>query len=391
MDQISSLSELLAVQKTSSFIEIPGTLSRTFGQTTLSTTLPMSKLFAIYEVDLEVQRSIVPLNLSRMMDYIMLYLDHGQGIYFPGIILSARGAGEYDPASGVYRLQAIEKLYVVDGQHRLAAFRRLMETLQSAMARAKDRREYDRMEEIGKKLSKLYTFPMSTMIYLDINARQERQLFSDINKLPRKIGGNLAVLREQRRFYHVLATRLVEESPIMKRIPVDMFTERGKGPEFLFSYHLLIEILIGLFEGRLKSASRGNGYYFEDHEIESQMKVAEHYFEGMLRHLPEPEKGELCWSENLQIALAMFFHGEATKSGTFNKYALDYALHILPHLDWNAIYSGDEKDRLPRRSRIMKAFQYVKGFYEEHHLFLIRESDMADEMEDEKEAKEDVG
>lgn len=159
----------------------------------------------------------------------------------------------------------------------------------------------------------------------------------------------------------------------------------------MFSYHLLIEILIGLFEGRLKSASRGNGYYFEDHEIESQMKVAEHYFEGMLRHLPEPEKGELCWSENLQIALAMFFHGEATKSGTFNKYALDYALHILPHLDWNAIYSGDEKDRLPRRSRIMKAFQYVKGFYEEHHLFLIRESDMADEMEDEKEAKEDVG
>lgn len=391
MDQISSLSELLAVQKTSSFIEIPGELSRTFGQTTLATTLPMSKLFAIYEVDLEVQRSIVPLNLSRMMDYIMLYLDHGQGIYFPGIILSARGAGEYDPASGVYRLQAIEKLYVVDGQHRLAAFRRLMETLQSAMARAKDRREYDRMEEIGKKLSKLYAFPMSTMIYLDINARQERQLFSDINKLPRKIGGNLAVLREQRRFYHVLATRLVEESPVMKRIPVDMFTERGKGPEFLFSYHLLIEILIGLFEGRLKSASRGNGYHFEEREIESQMKVAEFYFEGLLRHLPEPEKGELCWSENLQIALAMFFHGEATKSGTFNKYALEYALHILPHLDWNAIYSGDEKDRLPRRSRIMKAFQYVKGFYEEHHLFLIRESDMADEQEDALDAKEDVG
>ncbi|WP_159881107.1 DNA sulfur modification protein DndB [Paenibacillus puerhi] len=391
MDQISSLSELLAVQKASSFIEIPGALSRTFGQATLSTTLPMSKLFAIYEVDLEVQRAIVPQNLSRMMDYIMLYLDHGQGIYFPGLILSARGAGEYDSASGAYRLQAIEKLYVVDGQHRLAAFRRLMETLQSAMARAKDRREYDRMEEIGKKLSKLYQFPMSTMIYLDINARQERQLFSDINKLPRKIGGNLAVLREQRRFYHVLATRLVDEAPVMKRIPVDMYTERGKGPEFMFSYHLLIEILIGLFEGRLKSASRGNGYYFEEKEIDDKMKVAAHYFEGLLRLLPAPEKGELCWSENLQIALAMFFHGEATKSGSFNKYALDYALHILPHLDWSAIYSGDEKDRLPRRSRIMKAYQYVKGFYEEHHLFLIRESDMADELPEDLDAKEDVG
>ncbi|SDD26509.1 DGQHR domain-containing protein [Paenibacillus sp. UNCCL117] len=391
MDQISSLSELLSVQKAASFIEIPGALSRTFGQATLSTTLPMSKLFAIYEVDLEVQRAIVPQNLSRMMDYIMLYLDHGQGIYFPGLILSARGAGEYDHGSGTYRLQAIEKLYVVDGQHRLAAFRRLMETLQSAMARAKDRREYDRMEEIGKKLSKLYQFPMSTMIYLDINARQERQLFSDINKLPRKIGGNLAVLREQRRFYHVLATRLVEEAPVMKQIPVDMYTERGKGPEYLFSYHLLIEILIGLTEGRLKSASRGNSYYFEEKDIESQMEIASHYFEGLLRFLPAPEKGELCWSENLQIALAMFFHGEATKSGSFNRYALDYALHILPHLDWNGIYAGDEKDRLPRRSRIMKAYQYVKGFYEEHHLFLIRESDMMDELQDELQEKEDVG
>lgn len=385
MDQISSLSDLIAEQKASSYIEIPGAVSRTFGQTTISTTLPMSKLFAIYEVDLEVQRSIVPQNLSKMMDYIMLYLDHGQGIYFPGIILSARGAGEYDPEAKVYRLQAIEKLYVVDGQHRLAAFRRLMETLQSAMARAKDRREYDRMEEITEKLRKLYAFPMSTMIYLDINARQERQLFSDINKLPRKIGGNLAVLREQRRFYHVLASRLAEDAPIMKKLPVDMFTERGKGPEYLFSYHLLIEIMVGLFEGRLKSAARNNGYYFEEKDIEEHLKLASFYFENLLKHLPDPEKGELCWTENLQIALAMFFHDEVTKTGTFNKYALQYVVKILPHIDWEAIYTGDEKDRLPRRSRIMKAYQFIKDFYEEHHLFLIRDTDMFEDQ-----SKEDV-
>ncbi|WP_282941221.1 DGQHR domain-containing protein [Paenibacillus sp. RC67] len=375
MDPISSLSELLAEQKASSYIEIPGVVSRTFGQTTLSTTLPMSKLFSIYEVDLEVQRAIVPQNLSKLMDYIMLYLDHQQGIYFPGIILSARGAGEYDADQQVYRLQAIEKLYVVDGQHRLAAFRRIMETLQSNMARAKDRREYDRMEEITDKLSKLYTFPMSTMIYLDINARQERQLFSDINKLPRKIGGNLAVLREQRRFYHVLATHLAAQSPSMKQISVDMFTERGKGPEFLFSYHLLVEILCGLFEGRLKSAARNNGYYFEDSDIEEHFKLASYYFDVMLRYLPEPEKGELCWTENLQIAMALFFHEEVTKTGTFNKYALEYTMKILPHIDWNAIYVGDEKDRLPRRSRIMKAYQYIKDFYQEHHIFLIRDKE----------------
>ncbi|MCU6793674.1 MULTISPECIES: DGQHR domain-containing protein [Paenibacillus] len=384
MDTISSLSELLAGQKTSSYIEIPGAASRTFGQTTLTTTLPMSKLFSIYEVDLEVQRSLVPQNLSKLIDYIMLFLEHKQGIYFPGIILSARGAGEYDAENKVYRLQAIEKLYVVDGQHRLAAFRRLMETLQSNMTRAKDRREYDRMEEISEKLSKLYSFPMSTMIYLDINARQERQLFSDINKLPRKIGGNLAVLREQRRFYHVLATQIAEQDPAMKRISVDMFTERGKGPEFLFSYHLLVEILVGLFEGRLKSSARNNGYYFQPKDIEDLQKLASFYFDALLRYLPEPEKGELCWTENMQIAMAMVFHGEATKTGSFNRYALEYAMKILPHIDWNAIFVGDEKDRLPRRSRIMKAYQYIKDFYQEHHLFLIREDELLDK------AKEDA-
>lgn len=379
MDHVSSLSELLADQRASSFIEIPGVLSRTFGQTTLTTTLPMSKLFSIYEVDLEVQRSIVPQNLSKLMDYIMLYLDNNQGIYFPGIILSARGAGDYDEEHRVYRLQAIEKLYVVDGQHRLAAFRRMMETMQSLMARARDRREYDRVDEITEKMRKIYSFPMSVMIYLDIDAKQERQLFSDINKLPRKIGGNLAVLREQRRFYHVLATRIAEKEDAMRQISVDMFTERGKGPEYVFSYHLLIEILVGLFEGRLKSAARNNGYHFTEKDLQEHQKLAGDYFKQLLKHLPQPEQGQLCWSENVQIAMALLFHEEATKSATFNKYELEHALKILPHVNWDAIYEGDEKDRLPRRSRIMKAYQYLKDFYKDNNMLLISASESSKE------------
>ncbi|MGO4273965.1 hypothetical protein AB4Z22_29720, partial [Paenibacillus sp. TAF58] len=127
MDAISSLSELLADQKPSSFVEIPGILGQTFGQATIAATLPMSKLFSIYEVDLEVQRAIIPRNLSKLIDYVNLYLEDRQPIYFPGIIFSARGAGHYDEDQQALRLQPIEKLYVVDGQHRLAAFQRIME------------------------------------------------------------------------------------------------------------------------------------------------------------------------------------------------------------------------------------------------------------------------
>ena len=377
MNQISTLSELLSQQRTNTFLEIPGHAASTFGQTTISATMPISKLNSVYEVDLEVQRSIIPRNLSKLIDYIMLYLDNHQAIYFPGIILSARGAGEYDKENKVYRLQAIEKLYVVDGQHRLAAFQRLTETLQSLMARAKDRREYDRMEEISEKLTRLYEFPMSTMVYLDINARQERQLFSDINKLPRKIGGNLAVLRDQRRFYHVIASRIAESDSALQQIGVDQYTERGKGPEYLFSYHLLIEILVGLFEGRMKSAARNNGYQFQEKEVEVHEQLASVYFDRLLKYLPAPEKGQVCWTENVQVAMALFFHEEATKTGSFNRYALVHALKILPHMKWDAIYTGDEKDRLPRRSRIMKAYQFIKDFYVENNLFLIHDKEDA--------------
>jgi DNA sulfur modification protein DndB len=371
MDSIHSLSELLSEQKSGSFVEIPGKLARTFGQATISTTLPVSKLLSIYEVDLEVQRSIIPQNLSKLIDYIQLYLDHHQTVYFPGIILSARGAGEYDTDAGVYRLKAIEKLYVVDGQHRLAAFQRLTESFQSLMARAKDRREYDKMDEITEKLNRLYQFPMSVMIYLDIDARQERQLFSDINKLPRKIGGNLAVLRDQRRFYHVVGSRLVASDANLQDIGVDMFTERGKGPEFLWSYHLLVEILCALFEGRMRSSARNNGYRFTEEDENLIMEQSSFYFDRLLAYLPKPGKGNIAWSENVQLALAMFAHEEAVKTGSFNRYALEHAMKILPHIKWDSIYVGEEKDRLPRRSRIMKAYQFIRDFYENNQLILI--------------------
>lgn len=372
MEPVRSLSDLLSDHSTGgSFIEVKGQPARTFGQSIYSATLPMSTLFGIYEIDLEVQRQLIPLNVSRLVDYILLYLDHGQNIYFPGVILSARGAGRIDPDTGHYRLKPMEKCYVVDGQHRLAAFRRVMETLQGNLARAKDRREYERVDEITGKLRKLYDFPLSVMIYLDIGARQERQLFSDINKLPRKIGGNLAALRDQRRFYHVMASRLVLEYPVMRMLPTDLYTERGKGPDYLFSYSLLIELLVALFEGRLKASARNNGYHYTEQSLQEHLTHAAFYFETLLQYLPEPDRDALCWSENLQIAIALFLHEEAYKSLQFNNYTLTYAMKILPHINWQAIYRDDEKDRLPRRSRIMKAYQYLRDFYREQNNLLI--------------------
>ncbi len=46
-------------------------------------------------------------------------------------------------------------------------------------------------------------------------------------------------------------------------------------------------------------------------------------------------------------------------------------MKILQHIDWDSIYTGDEKDRLPRRSRITKAYQFVKEFYNENQMLLI--------------------
>ncbi|MDT2292434.1 hypothetical protein P7H15_05230 [Paenibacillus larvae] len=45
MDSNFSLSDLLSEHRPSSFVEIPGDVGQTFGHKTLSTTLPISKLF----------------------------------------------------------------------------------------------------------------------------------------------------------------------------------------------------------------------------------------------------------------------------------------------------------------------------------------------------------
>jgi hypothetical protein len=168
-----------------------------------------------------------------------------------------------------------------------------------------------------------------------------------------------------------MASRLIEEYRVMRYLPTDMLSERGKDAEYLFSYSLVIELLVALFEGRMKSAARNNGYHFSEQSLNAHLEHASLYFETLLRYLPEPSRGELCWSENLQIAMALFLHEEAFKTQQFNKYTLEYAMKILPHIDWDSIYKDDEKDRLPRRSRIMKAYQYIRDLFDEQHNFLI--------------------
>jgi hypothetical protein len=77
--------------------------------------------------------------------------------------------------------------------------------------------------------------------------------------------------------------------------------------------------------------------------------LAETYFGKLAEFLPDPANRGLPWTENVQIALALFFHEEAVKTGSFNKYTLEHALKILPHIRFDEINDGEEKDRLPRR------------------------------------------
>ena len=121
----------------------------------------------------------------------------------------------------------------------------------------------------------------------------------------------------------------------------------------------------------MRSAARNNSYEFTEEEEKDTVRLASAYFERLMEGLPKPEKGQIAWSENIQIGLALFAHDEAVKTGSFNRFALDHALRILPHFDWNSIYVGEEKDRLPRRSRIMKAYQAIKDFYNWNQLLLI--------------------
>lgn len=107
---------------------------------------------------------------------------------------------EDTPAGIILHLHKLQKLFVVDGQHRLRAAEMVHEWLNTLLTNAKYPKKglwigIDEIQEVTAEELEVWTaamtefgtaFTVDVTVHLDLNAEQERQLFHDLNVLGKK-------------------------------------------------------------------------------------------------------------------------------------------------------------------------------------------------------------
>lgn len=138
-------------------------------------------LLKFFEIDPDVQRDLNHERIGGIVRYIHNSLrSEDQNLYFPPFILSARKKGKFIENESLFKLKTNDKLYVLDGQHRLKALQ-----------------EANSLIEDPTITQKLREFPVTLQIYADLTQEQEQQLFSDVNSKATRVGANLIKVYSQ--------------------------------------------------------------------------------------------------------------------------------------------------------------------------------------------------
>jgi len=144
-----------------------------FGKRVITVHCTVNDVLKFIDTDRSVQRELDPDRVTAIGRYIEYGLD-GNNIYFSPLLFSARGRGAFLSESQQYCLSTGERLYVLDGQHRIRAFEQIKNRLESIMERGST-------VELERKYELLCNFPITLQVYRDLNKDEERQLFTDVN------------------------------------------------------------------------------------------------------------------------------------------------------------------------------------------------------------------
>jgi len=205
------------------------------------------------EIDREVQRDIIDQHVAEIQQYIQYGID-GNIIYFPPLILSARGKGYYIEGDCEYKLNLDEKLVLLDGQHRIKAFEMIVRRLEV------------RSGGIGEEnLRYVKNFPITLQIFLDLSLEEERQLFTDVNTKSSKANNSLLIMYKNNSMCGELTKEIINNHP---SIESELFETRAKYTKSKFMtaatlYNIIITLNEGLVHTELLKSKINKGNYYQ--------------------------------------------------------------------------------------------------------------------------------
>lgn len=219
----------------SNYVTMYGVQGNQLGYEVISAQCTVDYVLKFLEIDRSVQRDMIEIQVSNISKYIQYGLD-GNDIYFPPLIFSARGSGEFDAENNQFRIKTEDTMVVLDGQHRIKAFEVLKKRLESR-----------RDPEDQKMLNYIKNFPLSIQIFKNLSIEQERQLFTDVNTKSAKVSSTLLIMYKENDLYGRLVKDTIDNHP---SISPDKFEVRAKSTTTkLMTASTLYNIAITLNDG----------------------------------------------------------------------------------------------------------------------------------------------
>lgn len=174
-----------------------------FGKEVITAEAKLIDIIVVFEVDPDVQRELDFEQVASIRQYILNRLTTKKSpLFFPPFVFSSRGYGKYIEKESAYKLKLENRIAVLDGQHRLEAFRDLANRLKNS--------ECPEERDIYKELIQL---PLTLQIYEGLSIEQEQQLFTDVNSTNSKVSANLIKYYDENNPTSKLMREVVKNHP----------------------------------------------------------------------------------------------------------------------------------------------------------------------------------
>ena len=256
-------------------ISFKATRSNQFGKNVITAQAKLIDIILVFEVDSNVQRELDPSQVASISRYILDKLKIGNSpIFFPPFVFSSRGHGEFIPEEYVYKLKLDNRIAVLDGQHRLEAFKSLESRLKDSN-HPEEQLIYEKLKEI----------PLTLQIYEGLNIEQEQQLFTDINAKSTRVGANLIKYYDEYNITSRLMRKVVHNHPSIafEQFEVRQNTTRSK----LMTGLIVYKLIAVLHSGRV--ITNQLEYTFSEEEFEDLEEKITQFLTLLVKYMPSPD------------------------------------------------------------------------------------------------------
>lgn len=296
-----------------------------FGHDIFFTQLKLKTLLALFDVDSNVQRELDPQRKLEIRAFILDNLEHEREFQFTSFVFSSRNQLKQDE-QGFY-LEEGQKLFISDGQHRSLALEDALLYLKTSLNSAVFVKNVEKINKIKNQIAILENFTISMQIFLDLDVKQERQLFSDLNTERNEAHPGQLLQYDHRDSYSILTRKLAQK--LQGQIDIELKAARVvNSSASLTTLVMMKRCLVALFDGVYVQKANKNSFSYPQQEVE---QIAEAFFLKWLQIFPKRAHKRSQYVTGLtgiQVALALTVH-HLTKD---LKLSYQEAIEQLTHL-----------------------------------------------------------